>query len=286
MKTSLSHLPQKKQYEIAQITDIIREVLNPEMIILFGSYAKGTYVEHKYQGGDRIIYEYISDYDFLVVMKEPIERGHLAESTIMDRVDRYDPPVSLEIHSVDYINEGLERGQYFFTDIVKEGILLYDTGQVSFAVARILTPDEKRQIARDYFEIWMPQSKSFANVAAFCISQKDLHLAAFNLHQSTESLYYATLLVFTDYKPKTHNLWKLRKKTKGYSKDLFLVFNAENDRAEKNLFDLLKRAYIDARYKPKSYNITNDEITVLVKRNKAMIEIAEQICLDQIDKIK
>lgn len=66
MKTSLSHLPENKQYEIHRIAEIIREVVNPEKIILFGSHAKGTHVEHRYQTKDGIIHEYISDYDFLV----------------------------------------------------------------------------------------------------------------------------------------------------------------------------------------------------------------------------
>ena len=70
MKTSLSHLPQIKQEQILQIVDVIKEVAAPEKIILFGSYAKGNFVEHRYTGRDRIVYEYISDYDFLVVTKK------------------------------------------------------------------------------------------------------------------------------------------------------------------------------------------------------------------------
>lgn len=64
MKTSLANLPEFKQREINQVVAIIQEVVNPEMIILFGSYAKGTYVEHSYTAKDGIRYEYISDYDF------------------------------------------------------------------------------------------------------------------------------------------------------------------------------------------------------------------------------
>ena len=48
MKTSLSHLPQIKQEQILQIVDIIKEVVAPEKIILFGSYTSGKYVEDNY----------------------------------------------------------------------------------------------------------------------------------------------------------------------------------------------------------------------------------------------
>ena len=67
MKTSLNHLPLSKRNQILEIVEIIKEVVFPEKIIIFGSYAKGKYVEHRYTGKDGIFYEYVSDYDFLVV---------------------------------------------------------------------------------------------------------------------------------------------------------------------------------------------------------------------------
>lgn len=283
MKTSLDHLPKNKRYEIVQIVDIILDVVKPEKIILFGSYAKGNYVEHKYQTReDRIIHEYISDYDFLVVTKNNPEKTYTQEATIMDRVDRYDPPVNLEIHDIDYINVGLEFGQYFFTDIVNEGILLYNKGTVSFAEQKQLTAAEQKQIAQDYYNLWLSESAPFLKMARFAQDQGDLRAGAFVLHQAAESLYYAVMLVFTGYKPKLHNLWKLRKKTKTYSMELFGVFKAETDKREENLFDLLKRAYVDARYNQKKYHITADELNILIDRVMQMTLIVEQICIRRI----
>lgn len=286
MKTSLTHLPENKQYEIRRIADIIRDVVNPEKIILFGSHAKGTYVEHRYQTKDGIIHEYISDYDFLVVTKDNPEKTYEQESKIMDRVDHFNPPVNLEIHEIDYINEGLSWGQYFFADIIKEGILLYDSGTVSFVEPSILTPSEEKKKAQDYFDIWFPESNGFLKVATFCLSENDLKIGAFNLHQATECLYYGVLLVFTAYKPKTHNLWKLRKKTKVFSEDLFTTFRAETDKHEEHLFDLLKRGYVEARYKQKDYLISQDELAELIQRVKAMSSIVEQICREKIQSFK
>jgi len=48
MKDSLAHLPQRKRGELARIVSIIREsVPQAEMIILFGSYARGDAVEDR-----------------------------------------------------------------------------------------------------------------------------------------------------------------------------------------------------------------------------------------------
>ncbi len=285
MKTSLSHLPENKQHEILRITEIIREVVQPEKIILFGSYAKGGWVEDRYTDKHGTLYEYISDYDFLVVTNNNQEKVYTQESRIMDRVDRYKPPVNLEIHELAYINKGLEDGEYFFVDIVKEGVLLYDRNNLTFASPRQLMLSEKREKAKRYFDTWFPQAGEFIIDCGHAFERGSLKKAAFELHQAAESLYYTTLLVFTDYKPKTHNLWRLRKKTKPYSKELHEVFRAETDKKEEHLFDLLKRGYIDARYRT-DYVILQEELIILIRRVRMMVPIVEKICVERIDSIR
>lgn len=276
MKTSLSHLPSEKQEQILAITEIIQTAIAAEKIILFGSYAKGTYKEQEYIS-EGIRYDYISDYDFLVVTSEHLERPATIESSIMNQVHRYRPPVNLEIHTIDYINDGLSWGQYFFADIVKEGILLYDSGSTQFSEPRTLSQTEKREKAQNYFDIWYPQASAFIDGGRFFHSKGNYKQGAFLLHQAAENLYSATLLVFTDYKPKIHNLWKLRKKTKQYSEELFLAFPAETNKHEEHLFDLLKRGYIDARYK-RDYLITGEELEAIIDRVARMEGIVKDIC--------
>jgi len=303
MKTSLAHLPEINQREILRIVEIIRELANPEKIILFGSYAKGTYTEHRYIGRDGIRYEYMSDYDLLVVTKEAQEKSYeLAkeaqeksyelEDRVVNRSRMYRSSVNMEIHDIDYINEGLEIGQYFFSDIIREGIPLYDNGgiplydngTVKFAAPRELTPKEQREIAQRYFNTWFPPGYSFISTSEFSSQKDDLKIAAFLLHQAAETLYYTTLLVFTSYKPKTHNLGKLRKQAKELSEELYLVFPAETNKKEKHLFDLLKRGYVDARYRD-DYFITKDELSSLIDRVKEMQGIVERICKEKIASI-
>ncbi len=284
MKTSLAHLPQNKQDQILQITEIIKEVASPEKIILFGSYAKGKQVEHRYTGKDGIRYEYISDYDFLVVTKNNNIKEYELEDIITNRTPLFDPSVNVQVHEIDYINKGLEIGQYFFTDIVGEGISLYDTGRVEFAKARKLTSKEQKEISQESFDIWFPQGNEFIIDATNALNRGSYKIGAFYAHQATESLYYTVLLVFTSYKPKTHNLWKLRKQSKPISEELFLLFPLETDQEENNLFDLLKRGYIDARYK-KTYEISSGELSALIEKIKRMKNIVENICKEKIDSI-
>ena len=278
MKTSLTHLPVYKQQQILQITDIIKEVVAPEKIILFGSYATGTWVEDEYieQG---IRYTYISDYDFLVVTKNNEEKEHLLTDKIVNR-SRHLTHVAVNciILDINYINEGLSFGQYFFADIVKEGVLLYNTGKVQFSEAKELTPAEQKEIAQRYFNQWFERGSDFLKGTEFYLKEGSLKLGAFMLHQATECFYNTVLLVFTGYKPKTHSLEKLRQYAKPYSKELLEIFpERTGDKTEAHLFDLLKRGYIDARYK-NDYTITSEELSALIDKVKAMQQVVESIC--------
>lgn len=284
MKTTLTHLPEINQREILRIVEIIRELADPEKIILFGSYAKGTYTEHTYVGRDGIRYEYMSDYDLLVVTKEAQEKSYELEDKVVNRSRMYRSAVNMEIHDIAYINEGLEQGEYFFVDIVKEGVLLYDKGTVRFSEPRELTPTQQKEISQRYFDKWFTRGIEFLIDANNAFNRKSLPKGAFELHQATESFYYTTLLVFTGYKPKTHNLGKLRKQAKHLSDELYLVFPAESNKKEKHLFDLLKRGYVDARYRD-DYIITEEELVTLIARVKEMQGVVERICKEKIASI-
>ncbi|MBX2896811.1 MAG: HEPN domain-containing protein [Cyclobacteriaceae bacterium] len=285
MKTSLAHLPENNQREILRIVEIIREVADPEKIILFGSYAKGTFTEHTYTGRDGIRYEYVSDYDLLVVTKEAQEKSYELEDKVVNRSRMYRSAVNMEIHDIAYINEGLEQGEYFFVDIIKDGITLHDTGKLHFASPRELTADERKIKAQRYFDNWFPQAAEFIHGTENFLQRESFELGAFMLHQATESLYYSTLLVFTDYKPKTHNLGKLRKQSKLISEELYHVFPAESSKKENHLFDLLKRGYVDARYRD-DYVITKEELILLIDRVKEMQIIVERLCKEKIKSIQ
>jgi len=65
----LSHLPQHKQDELAEIVGIICDITNPAKVILFGSHATGKWVEDEYIDKGTT-YTYISDYDILVVLSD------------------------------------------------------------------------------------------------------------------------------------------------------------------------------------------------------------------------
>ena len=101
-------------------------------------------------------------------------------------------PISLIFHSGKHLNQSLREGNYFFKDIKKEGIVLYDTGRVRLSNPKKLTAEEARQKAQDYFDQWYIRGIEFLETFEFEMGKERFHNAAFLLHQVTE-LYYTLI---------------------------------------------------------------------------------------------
>jgi predicted nucleotidyltransferase len=198
LKTTLSHLPDDKQEELATLTKIIIEKVPAEMVILFGSHARGDWVED-YQENT----EYVSDYDILVITKG--RKSAKADEKWWDlkkRVNSNDeqPNVSLIHHGIGFVNDKIERNEYFFVDILKEGVMLFDSGKFKLSEPKNMNPQERQKKAKGQFEPWHENANSFLKTFTYSLQENDLNIAAFLLHQATERFYATILLVFTDYK--------------------------------------------------------------------------------------
>lgn len=215
MKTDLDHLPESKQ---GAIDDIKRLILNEvdayqdgksgkkslgrvSWIILFGSYARGDFVEEPANG-------YISDFDILVV----VTNNELANAlslwgAIEDKAERYTrSPLTLIVHEQQEILKWLEQGHYFFSDIRKEGVYLHAHSGKSLPEPKLLTNAERLPVAEKHYEQWFSSANDFLVAYKAMFEHESLKNAAFQLHQVTERLYACLLLVISNYRPKTHNI--------------------------------------------------------------------------------
>jgi uncharacterized protein len=282
MKMSLEYLPFNKQAELEKIISLIKEVVSSEMIILFGSYARNEWIEEKY---DDEHYRYQSDYDVLVIVETKSEaiQGRF-EREIEEKIEKAEyikTPVSIIVHDIDFVNKRLSKAQYFFSDIKKEGVLLYDTGKFKLKEPRELLPAERKKLAQDDFNYWFLKAEKLIKLFHFAFSEQDYSESAFLLHQATERLWTAILLVFTRYKPNTHDLAVLRKITNSLDNRLNSIFPLDTFE-NRRLFKLLRKAYVEARYKP-SYVITYDELLLLSKRVEELKKVGELICQGKIN---
>ena len=285
MKKTLAHLPGHKREELELAVKIIRQqFMSAQMIILFGSYARNEWVEDVYTEG-HITYEYKSDFDILVLTRlkktaEDPSKQNSVDDLIIQR-KRIKTPVSVIYHSIGQMNDRLREGQYFFSDIKREGIILYDSGKLKLERIRKPSPKKRKQIAEEDFKMWFKSAKGFYAAYTFHLNRREYKLAAFQLHQAVERFYSTVLLVFTGYKGKRHNIEKFGRQASGCDTAFLKVFPRAT-KEQDEMFKLLKKAYIDARYK-KDYKITKKQLEYLAKRVKILQRLTKKICKGKIE---
>ncbi|WNJ97731.1 HEPN domain-containing protein [Vibrio ruber] len=292
MKTSLDHLPERKQHELALISTILRDTLEEYIvgkqgskaefrilkIILFGSHAKGGWVRDIPNG-------YVSDYDILVI----VNQSSLVEEDLVwrraeEQIDRKvtSAPLGLIVHTLAEVNEQLRQGHYFFKDIREEGIEIFAATPKELAEPGDLTDEERRDIAQGHFDHWFTSAQRYIYFYECSLSEKKwLNEAAFNLHQATERFFACTLLVLTNYLPKTHNIEKLKKYCAEQDHAFADIFPMD-DKFHRRSFRRLQRAYIDARYSM-HYEITEEELAYLQGEVEKLKTLVETVCLRKLE---
>jgi len=96
------------------IQKIVQE-LNPEKIVLFGSYAYGIPNPH-------------SDVDLLIIMKTKAslkDRSWAVSRLLLPRPF----PVDILVKTPEEVKKGLETGDFFLKEILTRGKVLYDRNQ-------------------------------------------------------------------------------------------------------------------------------------------------------------
>src|SRR3954471_8789653 len=224
MRTDLDHLPPAKQRELERVLQILFEEFGEATalatqdwkkkgrvlkIILYGSYARGGWVDEPHTAKG-----YQSDYDLLVIVNDKrltdrVEYWAKAEERLIRELSitkTLRTPVNFIVHTLQEVNDGLAHGRYFFMDVAKEGIALYQSDETDLPEPKPKTPEQALALAKEYFEEWMPQANAFYKMAKQGSKEGSFKQAAFVLHQATESLYHCALLVCTFYTPHVHNL--------------------------------------------------------------------------------
>jgi uncharacterized protein len=292
----LAHLPDKKRRELERAAQILFEEFEESLktklsakakrgrilkLILFGSYARGDWVEDRKSG-------YRSDYDLLVVVNydsfaESYEAWEKAADRFLQELTitrRLSTPVNFIVHAYGDLNDQLAHGRPFFADIARDGIVLYELPGYPLAEPKPLAPEMAKEEARLHFERWFPAAVEFQAGALFYRDRGNLPLAAFSLHQATERLYHCVLLVLTQYSQKSHRLTFLRSQAERIAPRLIAAWPRDT-RFAKRSFTRLDRAYVDARYSP-AYEIAGEELIWLADRVKALQDAVAAICAEHL----
>lgn len=302
MRTDLDHLPAQKRRELERVVQIIFEEFNDaialankqwkkkgriEKVILYGSYARGGWVDEPHTAKG-----YQSDYDLLIIVNDK----RLTERVdywlnLEDRLNRelaitktLRTPVNFIVHTLHEVNDGLAHGRYFFMDVKRDGIAIYQTLPTELHEPKPKTPPKALEMAKEYFDEWLPGGASFLKGYRFYMDERDWKKAAFLLHQATESLYHGVLLVRTFYSPHVHNIGFLRTQAERLDRRLVDAWPRET-RFEQRSWEKLKEAYVKARYS-KHYRISEEELRWLGHRVEELGKVVHEICSERIAELE
>ena len=302
MRSDLDHLPANKQRELERIVQIIFEEFEDAFalsrhewkkagrilkVILYGSYARGTWVDEPHTAKG-----YKSDYDLLIIVSDKRLTDRVKYwAKLDDRLIReygitggLKTPVNFIVHTLQEVNDGLAHGRYFFIDVAKDGIALYESETSELHKPQPKTPHAALEMAKEYYEEWFPSAARFKRASEFLINEGGLKEAAFNLHQATERLYHTVLLVCTFYTPHVHNLAFLRTQAERIDRRLCHVWPSDN-RQQRGRFEKLKEAYVKARYS-KHYRITQEELAWLGEQVEELGRVVHAICSERIAQLE
>ena len=295
MRRDVDHLPAVQQGELDRIQRVLMEEFAEAIarattpsrkngkilkIILFGSYARTDWVDEPENG-------YQSDFDLLVVVNHEdltdiAHYWYVAEDRIL-RDAAIARPVNIIVHSLDEVNQALKRGEYFWVDIARDGIVLYELPCHPLATPMPLTAADAYEMAKGYFEEWLEKVDTALMGAEFYIEKGKLKDASFTLHQATERAYICFLLVRTLYFPRSHNIKFLRSLAEDSEPRLIEAWPRER-RIDRRRFQLLKRAYVEARYSA-AFEISSDELNAILSSVQALRELVGAVCREKLESL-
>ncbi len=301
MRTELDHLPAAKQRELERVVQILFEEFENAngratgkrragrilKVILYGSYARGGWVDEPHTAKG-----YVSDFDLLVIVNQKdltdrVDYWMLADERLTRELTitkTLRTPVNFIVHTLQEVNDGLAHGRYFFMDIARDGIALYQADDTELHQPKPKTPPQALAMAREYLEEWLPSAEQFLVQGNEAGARGWNKKAAFELHQATERLYHCVLLVRTFYTPHVHNLGFLRTQAERLDSRLRTVWPMSN-RKERAIFEKLKDAYVKARYS-KHYKISAEELSWLGAQIEELGRVVHIICSEKIAELE
>lgn len=301
MKNDVDHLPPAQQEELARAKRILMDEFvvatsratqpwkkngKVRKIVLFGSYARGDWVDEPENG-------YQSDYDLLIIVShadltEIADYWYVAEDKIL-RDPAITRPVNIIVHTLDEVNRGLTRGEYFWVDIARDGVVLYDLPGSELAAPMPLTAADAYEMANEYFAEWLPSTdRALATAKEQELKGADdlgwRKDAAFSFHQAAERAYTCFLLVRSQYVPRSHNLKFLRSLAEDREPRLVEAWPRAT-KVDRRRFELAKRAYVEARYSA-AYAIDSDDLQAIRSAVTMLRDTVETVSREWLDGLR
>lgn len=271
--------------ELQQLGHVIRQAVDVEKIICFGSICHRVIRKSCFDETDCERNTQRNDYSLLVI---PSTAGLSAGVIVQQQVEEAVKPIAEAtaiVHTMEEVNAALQRGSTFFSTICRKGILIYDSGSVPFHSPGVDKPAEKRIANREQFwNKWHGLAQGFLQGAIYYQSSGLYRLAVYLLHQAVQHCYCGVLRVMVGYRSNAQSLNRLSRLIDTSASHLSLALprqSAEDIR----LVEILSKGYSDARYKD-TFDVSEAQVAALIDRVSQMIDTADRQCRLRIQQLK
>ena len=309
MRTSLRHLSDSRRNDLTLVVRHIHDafqntrasgkvfgmgrklrraadLVDPEMIVLFGAHACGAVNGHSTNPTHGNVL-YTPDYELLVILEQcKLARRLDLWQTIMQRF-RADPESSNGVElsfltkSRCEVNHQLRSGSAFFSDIKRHGIVLHRSEGVRLARRRSIDPIQRQIAARRALRWWCRSASDSLRAFELFVERGRYRRAAFELHQAAEFLYTGIVIVFTGHQSRSHNLRRLERRVSNLAPAFFGLLGQTPGNGDGRLFGLLNAAYVQGRYNG-AFRVTRRELNELATRVRQLQKATTRICQERI----
>ncbi|MBL0882276.1 MAG: HEPN domain-containing protein [Chitinophagaceae bacterium] len=266
MQTFASGQHVQSSYRQCLVNSIVKAV-KPEMIFLLGAAL--------YHRSSKSIFQtlsvgsqYMSDYIVLVLLENLANKE---AHEWQDKIENQGMPVTSIVLTMCTFNEWLQLGHRFAVKVQQSAEILYDSGNQQLQFSHTAIPNDEQHIIEKHWREGMIKAKEFLAGSELYKIRKQYAMATFMLHQSAEQSLHTILKMGTGYHANTHNIDRLLRYAGLVSDQLTNIFPQKTE-ADKQLFQLLQKAYSDARYKS-DYTISYDQLLCLTEKVRCMHEV-------------
>ena len=143
----------------------ITEEIGIEMILLYGSYARGDFVVRDVVREWWTTRVFESDFDLFIITKNTTQEKNIRIAWELEKHIHANPDIksnfSIIIEDIQHVNQMLEESRYFYLDIKNESIELYNSEACKLASPKHLEIQRKKEIQQADFDLCTKMLKYF-----------------------------------------------------------------------------------------------------------------------------
>jgi HEPN domain-containing protein len=255
-------------------THQVEIVLQEKLRMVIETIIRITNAEKLFWSGFTINNRNRPQFDFLVLLPKNAKYSYSDYLTQIQAKCSEIGSVLIWCNKIYEVYKQLREGHIFYSAVCTDGLIVYDNKRLPLPEKIVIDITAIKVKARNIFNDAFHNAKSYLDGAEYFVTSNQYKQAAFLLHQATEQAIRALLASLTGLTSYGHNLKSLIRHSFFCAPDLDAVFPKNTDQ-EKELFNLLNAAYVDARYST-NYEISQEQVMVLLDRVSSILTQTEQ----------